>query len=469
MLKNKTHQGTQTFIYRKWRILSLNLYRWLRDRTFRDLIKNAGILLGGNIVTAVLSLLSLTLSARSLGPEQFGVLVMIQAYVVVIDNLVNSQSWQALIKYGSEVLERKPAEELKGLLKFGFLLDAGMALLGTVIASLGSLYCFGHFLGWSSETAMMATLYSVVILFNVRGAPIAILRLFNHFNLYALVEVMGASFKLVGVFIAFLIDAKLWLFLVIWLSAEIFRSIMLLAAGCWVLRKQGIRGVMTSTVRGISRRCEGLWGFICVSNLNSTSVRVLMRLDVLIVGYLLGTADAGFFRIIKSFGAVVTKFGNPLRQVIYPTLTRFVASDAYPAMKQFLFKVFTSLVATGGLVWIGFLVIGNILLTVTVGNDYTVIYPETAVYLLGSVIGMSMLPINPLMMALGLHKELFMIYQVACISYIIAICIGAQYNLVGATGAFIIFHLSFLISYLAFILIKKEGKHYEDYKKLHPK
>ena len=364
----------------------------------------------------------------------------------------------------------EPEEELKGLLKFGCLLDAGTALLGSVIASLGSLYWFGHLLGWSSETAMMATLYSVVILFNLRGAPIAILRLFNHFNLYALVEVMGASFKLVGVFIAFLIDARLWLFLVIWLSAEIFRSIMLLAAGCLVLRKQGIRGVLTSTVRGISRRYEGLWGFVCVSNLNSTSIRVLMRLDVLIVGYLIGTADAGFYRIIKSFGAVVTKFATPLRQVIYPTLTRFVASDAYPAMKQFLFKVFTSLVATGGLVWIGFLMIGNMLLTVTVGSDYTVIYPETAVYLLGSVIGMSMLPINPLMMALGLHKQLFMIYQVACVSYIIAIFVGvSQYNLVGATGAFIIFQLSFLISYLAFVLIKKEGKHYEDNKKFHPK
>ena len=58
--------------------ISLNtLYRWLKEDSFKQLFKNAGTLLSGNMVAWILGLITFAITARILGPTQFGILVLI--------------------------------------------------------------------------------------------------------------------------------------------------------------------------------------------------------------------------------------------------------------------------------------------------------------------------------------------------------------------------------------------------------
>ena len=107
---------------------------WFRDSVFRRLWQNAAVLLSGNLVSVLFDFVSLVVTARALGPTWFGVFVLIQTYVLVVDNLVNFQSWQAVIKYGADTLDEGDPDHFKSLIKFGTILDIASAIIATVIA-----------------------------------------------------------------------------------------------------------------------------------------------------------------------------------------------------------------------------------------------------------------------------------------------------------------------------------------------
>ena len=85
--------------------------------TFKKLFKNTGLLIGGDTVSAVLGVLTFAITARALGAEKLGMLVLIDAYVRIVDKLVNFQSWQFMIKYGSDTLSAKDSSGFKAIVK----------------------------------------------------------------------------------------------------------------------------------------------------------------------------------------------------------------------------------------------------------------------------------------------------------------------------------------------------------------
>ena len=60
-------------------VIHRTVRQWFGDGIFRRIFKNAGLLLGGRAASGVLSLATLSISARGLGVEQFGILVLVPA------------------------------------------------------------------------------------------------------------------------------------------------------------------------------------------------------------------------------------------------------------------------------------------------------------------------------------------------------------------------------------------------------
>jgi hypothetical protein len=78
----------------------------------RRVVTNAGMLLGGRTVNAVLSLAYMAIAARALGVRELGVLVLIQAFAQFLGDVVKFQSWQTIIHYGAQPLERGETHRL---------------------------------------------------------------------------------------------------------------------------------------------------------------------------------------------------------------------------------------------------------------------------------------------------------------------------------------------------------------------
>ena len=171
-------------------------------------------------MAAALGLIALALTARALGPEQLGLLALIEAYARVVDRLIRLEPWQALIKYGADALEGDRPEDFRSLLKFGVLVDAGGAACSAVVA-VAFVVIAGPWLGWSEQTVQMAAVYSASLLFQLSATPIAVLRLFDRFGVFAWLEVATAAARVALFAVAFLTGAGLWTFLLLVMALSV--------------------------------------------------------------------------------------------------------------------------------------------------------------------------------------------------------------------------------------------------------
>lgn len=410
---------------------------WLKDDLFRRLFKNAGTLLSGNVAASALGLVSTALTARVLGPETFGILVLITTYALVVDKLVNFQSWQAIIKYGADTLESNRDDDFGALIRFGFFLDGGTAVLGTIVAAAGAWFV-GQWRGWDAEVVLMATLYSGTIIFHVSGTPIAILRLFNKFKLFSFQVVIASAIKLFGVSIAFAFGAGLWVFLVVWALTDIVGKMLLIVFSIRELSVHEISWVRARFTTRYRDRFPKLWTFVLTTNLNS-SVRMASReVDVFVIGALLSPEAVGLFKIAKQISSLLAKLSDPLYQSIYPELARLRAAGDTRRVATFAIKSAVIAGSAALVFWVGTVVLGRFALGVFFGSEYVSAYAILVWYMMAIVIAILAFPLQPLMLSYGRPDRSFWIHIIATGLYFTLLVPLAQlFDAVGAAQAYL--------------------------------
>ena len=424
---------------------------WFQDDVFRRLFVNAGKLLSANVVAAVLGFATTILTARALGPENYGVLALVLVYQLTIGKLVTFNAWQAIIKFGSEALQAGDRAALRQLIKFGFSLDIGSAVLGTILAVALSGPVI-KLLGWDVSVCPLIMLYSILILFSLSGTPIGILRLFDRFDLLSYTAVLSASLRLAGVLWCLLSDQDLFGFVLVYLLTGIAGQLYQTVAAISVMRHEGVGSILREPLSGIRSRFEGIWDYVWTTNLNAT-VRMLSReVDQLIIAGLTTPSALGLFRVAKQFSLVLPRVTDPLYQAIYPELAHLWARGRKRACLSLIKRTTLIVGAMGILGWIVFAVSGRWLIAATVGRPYLQAYPVALVYLLALVIAVFAFSLQPSMLAMGLPRNSFKAHLSATVLYLILLVPAVQYmGITGAALASIVYYVvwsGLMVSYL---------------------
>jgi O-antigen/teichoic acid export membrane protein len=432
---------------------------WLKNEVFQRLLKNAGILLTGNAISSALLFINFAVTARALGPELFGILVTIQTYVLIIDRLITFQSWQAIIKYGSEAIKENQWKDFQALIKFGILLDLSTAALGTVLALLGVRY-LSRWQGWDPAIAKLAYTYSFLILFNLSGIGIAVLRIFDRFKLCTIPQIVTQAIRLGAVTIAFIMHASLPIFLYLWLATDVLAYALLFITGWQELqRRQLTAGLAAQPVLPIIKKYRGIRGFVISTNFIA-SIRLCSReLDILIIGSVLGNAAAGMFKVAKQFANIIVKISDPLYEAIYPEFAKLSAQQNMKEFRRILIRS-AFMAGMGAMVfWAGFALLGRWLLQITVGPEYLPIYFPAVLYTIAIVIAVATFPLSPAVLALGKYTFLLNSLIVATLGYFLSLFfLLPKLDLIGASLAYIIYYIIwslFMIGLLAPILRSK--------------
>ncbi len=414
---------------------------WLKEDLFKSLFKNAATLLSGNLLASMLGLASLAITARALGPESFGKLVLVSTYVLIVDSLVNFQSTYALITYGAAAIARRRDQDFKSLIKFGTILDSSSALLGMIIAIAG-LYVANQWRLWSQETTHIAALYAVVILFNLSGTPVAILRLFDRFKLIALYRVVGATFKLVGVTLAFLTGAGIWGFVIVWMLKPILDNVLLLAMGWRELRKKHIHNVFSASVRSIAIKHPGIWPFVWSTNFHVSLRSSLKEFDTILVGMILGPSAVGLYKIVKQFSLIISVLIDPLNQVILPYLSKLWATANIIEFRRLIFRSAAVVTVITACAYVAFAVYGHLAIDLTVGAAYADAYPLILIYMVGVLIALGSFSFHPAILAMGLATLSLKLLVISSLVYYLSLFyLVNQYGLIGAAVSYIVFYL----------------------------
>lgn len=295
-----------------------------RDGTLVRFARNAFHLASGNASAVGLGMITLAFSAQMLGPALLGILATIEGYGRMVDQIVRLETWQALIRYGADALEKQDRNRFRSLVKLGVVMDLVGASLSATVAFL-AIPIAAHWLGWDSATSMMARVYCIAVLFGISSTPIGVLRLFNRFAGMAWLEPAIAAVRLAGVAVIWAMDGSLWSFLLLGIVLQCSQRVILGWMAWRELKAQGFVGILGAPISNAGARFPGIWSFILAANGTLLIRKSTQEIDLLAVAAIAGPAGAGIYQLVRKFTLAATKAGAMMQQVVYPELARLWA------------------------------------------------------------------------------------------------------------------------------------------------
>jgi O-antigen/teichoic acid export membrane protein len=401
-----------------------------KETSLQKKMSSVGHLLTGNFLGSLIGLIAFTLTARALGPVEYGMLALCFSYTRAIERVISFQSWQPLIKYGAGLKGPEGDADLKSLLKFGLCLDMAAAGVSWVIA-VGVALIAASLLQLTESSQQLLLAYCTVLLFQVSGMPTAVLRLFGHFRMMAYGQFSTAVIRLVlcGIGIAF--NGGLFEFAMIWILTQIIGSLIFVVLAFRILHKQGIRNVLRAPLSGISKRFPGIWGFAWSANLSLTIRSTAFEGDTLLVGWLADPASAGLYHIAKRVGRMIQQVGVQVQTVVYPDVARLWAQKAYAEFKRSIIQVEMILLAFGLSVFVFFYFSIGIILRWSAGPEFLAAAPLVIVQTIAGSITLSGSALRSALLAMGLQHKLLMMVIAAtaafhCTAFLLIPYMGAM-------------------------------------------
>lgn len=337
-------------------------------------LRSVAHLMTGSVTNAIIMLVCTMIAARTLGSNAYGVLALVLTFCRLSERLVRFESWQPLIRFAAqEELTADPQRQAQ-LFLYGLLLDIGAALLAALLAVIGGLV-LGPLVTLQPEHVPLIAIYSLAIATNLRGMPTAALRLSGQFRTLAYVQIFSSLLRLSFASLAFIFDANLHTFIIIWTMAQMLDSMLFLWLGFRALKRLGIPNPLLAGVRGMTARFPSFMKFAWSTNISSSLRTLTLEGDTLLVGAVAGTSAAGFYHIAKRMAKVAQQVGDMTQAVLYPDMARLWANSKIADFRRLTAQIQMALAAIGfallGACWL----IGDWLIHVFFGQEFAEIFP----------------------------------------------------------------------------------------------
>ena len=286
----------------------------------RRILRSGAWLFLPKTLSAVLSLVYLAVSTQTLGAADFGKFMLIFSFAQLIAGFTSFQTWQILIRYGTNLVHDKAHAELAELTWFCIILDLIGAALTLVLAIFGA-WLLAANQGWENNETIAVIVFTTLLVLSSRSTPTGLLRISDRFGDAALPDMLVPIIRLVGTGILVLTQPTIWGFLAIWLLSEFVPTILV-----WinVLRqlKLPLRWSNLPRLNSLQDRFPGIGRFALWSNASSSFKLTSQQMVAVIVGVYVGAAAAGFFRLGYQLGQVFARIGDAVSMALFTEYAR---------------------------------------------------------------------------------------------------------------------------------------------------
>ena len=289
---------------------------------------NLGRLIGGKAAAGVIGLVYMIVAARSLGPADYGVLVLVHAFAITVGGIIEFPGWHAVVRYGARALAREDKPGLAKLLRFVGSVEVVGGLLAVLVAAILA-PILGPGLGWSATALTFAVPYSFAVLASVRSTAAGYLQLAGRFDLLGRHNVVAPLVRLIGALFAALSGLGLKAFLIAWLIAALAEWLVMWLLAIHVARQQ-LRGTsLRGGLRGVLAENPGIWRFMIAANADITLSELAGRITPLVVGWMLGPGAVGLYAVAQRATVVIAQPAQILGQAAYAELARLIAANGH--------------------------------------------------------------------------------------------------------------------------------------------
>ncbi|MEO1791096.1 MAG: oligosaccharide flippase family protein [Cyanobacteria bacterium J06629_19] len=370
-----------------------------KDR-LRRIFKNSSWLLGARIVTGGSGLLYLSLVTHQVGAQRYGILVLVQTYVLMIATLTTFQSWQAVVRYGAISLEKQDKAGLQQLIKFTTLLDVLGVFVGIALALLAA-PLMGRVLGWSPELITQLQWCSLSITFTVVATPAGLLRLYNRFDLLAAHLTVLPVVQLLGTVVVSLLHMPLWGYLLAWFVANVAEGVLLMVLGWREAWKQGLLLGMTGSLNNLTQAHTGLWKFCFASNFDASLPMIMRQISPLLIGVFGTSAGVGLYRIAYELSTPLKDIALLFTQSIYPELAQLNSQKQWLTFAALVLKTSKLSAGIGIALCLAAVVTGKTVLSYGFGTEFVAGYGVLLLLIGAEVFTMGGCAVEPALYALG--------------------------------------------------------------------
>ena len=284
---------------------------------------NAGWLMAGRGVQAVLSIVYLALATRTLGLVEFGRFSLIVAVGQSISALVGFQTWQFVVRYGTPALIARDHSALESIIGLSAVLDFAAAAIGSVV-SLVVIILLGPWLSLPRDLYAPAFGFCFAMLIAVRSTPTGVLRLEQRFRDAALADSVLPGVRAGGALLAALAMPNVAGFLWAWAAAELATALVTWHAA---LRDRGMT-LAPAALKRLAREEPSLWRFVLLTNLTSTLTMTSKQFTLLTVGAFGGPAAAGMFRVAAQLAQALAKATQTFSRAAFSELVLAIAKGS---------------------------------------------------------------------------------------------------------------------------------------------
>lgn len=431
----------------------------LQQNTFwKNLFKNSFWAFLGDSLASVINLIVTILLIRLIGNEGYGVFVLAQSYMQVVDVLLNVQCWKSVIQYAQKALVKKKYKELFGYIKLGCILDISTAILGGIV-SIFAARIVGNLFHWSSDLILCAQLFSFTIFSHFSGTPTAVLRILNKFNLAALQKVISAFLKVISLVIVLILQDNISLVqaVIIYCIADTVGNILLVVFAGSVLQKRfKLKKILKSPVPADYKNFVKftLWGTF--SEIVDIPVNYF---DVFIISFI-STELVAVFKVFKQVISILSKLTSPIYQAILPQFSELTAKGEQKYGYRVVLKIrnailfimipFSFIIGLSSPIWLNWIY----------GPLYAEYWYILLIYLLVQTCALSYTTIHPYFLSLGYVKESGYYILIANIVYmLIAFALVKPWGMIALVFAFAV--QSFLAIFTKVHHIRREERIHE--------
>lgn len=398
------------------------------DDFWGNLAKNFTLAFVGDSVASVMNLVVTVVLIRMMGNDSYGLLVLGQTYMIVMDVIINVQSWKGVIQYGQQSLVRKDYVQLGQYVRLGTILDlstaAACGLISIFLAPL-----IGSIFHWGSELIGCAQIFSMVIFSHFAGTPTAVLRLANRFDLVAVQKIVSAFLKLVVFGGLFLTGAQpsLTIVTLTYVGTETIGNILLTIFAIRIYQKKfGLKYVFRrrdETVKAEKFIKFTLWGTIAdIVDLPVT------YFDMFIVSAL-GTDYVAIYKVFKQVINIFQKVTSSIQQSILPQLSELSAKNQKRQGFEVIKKIRNKIIKFGIPLALLMGVTSPLWLKWIYGDLYAENWLCLLFLLIVQILALSYSAIHPYFLALDNSKKSAIYVLIANVLYM-----GLAYILIGTLG-----------------------------------
>lgn len=380
---------------------SLNEHSPDAFRFSKRIFGNLAYLMGGKAAAGVVSLIYMIIAARVLGPESYGVLVLVHAFAMTIGGVIALPGWHGLVRYGVRFLgDGNPGHLAKLASWLGLVELAGGVAAMLVAAMLAPVV--GPRLGWTAEAQHWFPLYSLAVLASVRGTPGGYLQLVRRFDLIGLHGLITPAIRLFGSCAAAILGWGLTGFLAVWLVAAIAEGIALWGIAYAVAPKNERARLTFLGLASVPHDNEGLIRFSLTANADLAVGGFSGWVTPLILGWALGPAGTALFSIAQRVTIIFVQPAQMLGQAAYAELVRIVhGTGNRAAVRRALFQNVGLALLIALPIMLGLAIFSRQVVELVAGPDYAAAAPVLTWLCVARAVALTGPPTNAALTALG--------------------------------------------------------------------